>query len=125
MVIASYSHFLDTSPLHLKRWPKNTTPQVVTWGEGKVEMIKLRQPLQGCRYPKKRNQLISSSARRFHLSPPKQKKNWPSRKLTYPTGGQKENHRLKSAILGGYVIVPWRVYSFNQGGKVNNQQDLK
>lgn len=31
-VIASYSHFLDTSPLHLKRWPRNTTPQVVTWG---------------------------------------------------------------------------------------------
>ena len=37
----------------------------------------------------------------------------PSRKLTYPTLGSWENHRLKSAIFEGYVdmLVPWRVCS--------------
>ena len=28
---------------------------------------------------------------------------------TYPTWGSSENHRLKSALGKGYVIVPWRV----------------
>ena len=34
----------------------------------------------------------------------------PSRELTYPTLGEKENHHLQKCRVGmGYVIVPWKV----------------
>jgi len=82
-------------------------------------MIKLRQPLQGVQASQKR--------KRAHLPglsfvPPKKKLTLQEINISHLG---KRKIIFKSAILGGYVIVPWRVYSFNQGGKVNNQQDLK